>query len=428
MDFLVRIASLVRKELLAVLRDKKSRLALIIPPIIQIAIFGYAATMNVTRVPYAVLDKDGGEAASQYIADLEGTGIFQRQATAATEKDIDRMIDNREIVVGLTIPPDFSRNIQTGRPASLQLIADGRNTNTAAIALSYGQQIASAYGADLLSQNGGSSPVEIESRAWFNPNLITRWFIVPGLIAVLVLINSILSGALSIAREREEGTFDQLLVAPYTPGEILLGKGTASVITGIIQAVFVVLVAMFWFRIPFQGSIWLLSAALLLFIVTAAAIGLCISSFAQSLQQAIVGTFLLLVPMVMLSGFATPISSMPEIFQSLTLLNPMRYGLELIQRIFLEGASFLDLWPLFAAIMAVTVVAVLAAVFSFHHKNFLTPLPSLRNTRKPPCPEFPRFIFSSCQSRHRHKNTCIRPVFSILFLSFLGNMGSSFNG
>ena len=366
MDFLVRIASLVRKELLAVLRDKKSRLALIIPPIIQIAIFGYAATMNVTRVPYAVLDKDGGEAASQYIADLEGTGIFQRQATAATEKDIDRMIDNREIVVGLTIPPDFSRNIQTGRPASLQLIADGRNTNTAAIA--YGQQIASAYGAALLSQNGVSSPVEIESRAWFNPNLITRWFIVPGLIAVLVLINSILSGALSIAREREEGTFDQLLVAPYTPGEILLGKGTASVITGIIQAVFVVLVAMFWFRIPFQGSIWLLSAALLLFIVTAAAIGLCISSFAQSLQQAIVGTFLLLVPMVMLSGFATPISSMPEIFQSLTLLNPMRYGLELIQRIFLEGAGFLDLWPLFAAIMAVTVVAVLAAVFSFHHK------------------------------------------------------------
>jgi len=210
MDFLVRIASLVRKELLAVLRDKKSRLALIIPPIIQIAIFGYAATMNVTRVPYAVLDKDGGEAASQYIADLEGTGIFQRQATAATEKDIDRMIDNREIVVGLTIPPDFSRNIQTGRPASLQLIADGRNTNTAAIALSYGQQIASAYGAALLSQNGVSSPVEIESRAWFNPNLITRWFIVPGLIAVLVLINSILSGALSIAREREEGTFDHL--------------------------------------------------------------------------------------------------------------------------------------------------------------------------------------------------------------------------
>lgn len=278
MDFLIRITSLVRKELLAVLRDKKSRLALIIPPIIQIAIFGYAATMNVTRVPYAVLDKDGGEAAAQYIADLEGTGIFRRQAAAATEKDIDRMIDNREIVVGLTIPPDFSRSIQTGRPASLQLIADGRNTNTAAIALSYGQQIAAAYGADLLSKNGGSSPVETESRAWFNPNLITRWFIVPGLIAVLVLINSILSGSLSIAREREEGTFDQLLVAPYTPGEILLGKGTASVVTGIMQAVFVVLVAMFWFRIPFQGSIWLLSAALLLFIVTAAAIGLCISS------------------------------------------------------------------------------------------------------------------------------------------------------
>lgn len=148
--------------------------------------------------------------------------------------------------------------------------------------------------------------MEIETRSWFNPNLITRWFIVPGLIAVLALINSILSGALSIAREREEGTFDQLLVAPYNPGEILLGKGIATVITGSMQAVFVVLVAMFWFRIPFQGSIWLLATAILLFIITATAIGLCISSFAQSLQQAIVGTFLLLVPMVMLSGLRHP--------------------------------------------------------------------------------------------------------------------------
>ena len=162
MDFFVRITSLVKKELLAVLRDKKSRMALIIPPIIQICIFGYAATMNVTRVPYAVLDKDGGESAAQYIADLEGTGIFRRQAAASTEKDIDRMIDNREIVIGLTIPPDFSRNLQTGRPASLQLIADGRNANTAAIALGYAQQIASAFGADLTARNGGASPVLVQ--------------------------------------------------------------------------------------------------------------------------------------------------------------------------------------------------------------------------------------------------------------------------
>lgn len=368
MDFLIRLASLIRKELLAVLRDTKSRMALIIPPIIQIAIFGYAATMNVSRVPYAVLDKDGGETATQYIADLEGTGIFQRQATVTTEKDIDRMIDNKEIIIGLIIPPDFSRNIQTGRTASIQLIADGRNTNTAAIALSYGQQIASAYGVNILTQKGSISSVEIESRAWFNPNLITRWFIVPGLIAVLILINSVLSGSLSIAREREEGTFDQLLVAPYTPSEILLGKGAATVITGTMQAIFVVLIAMFWFRIPFYGSIWLLSLSLLLFIITATAIGLCISSFAQSLQQAIVGTFLLLVPMVMLSGFATPISSMPDIFQKLTIINPMRYGLELIQRIFLEGSGFLDLWHLFTAIIIVAAVAILTAILSFHRK------------------------------------------------------------
>ena len=436
MDFFVRITSLVKKELLAVLRDKKSRMALIIPPIIQICIFGYAATMNVTRVPYAVLDKDGGESAAQYIADLEGTGIFRRQAAASTEKDIDRMIDNRKIVIGLTIPPDFSRNLQTGRPASLQLIADGRNANTAAIALGYAQQIASAFGADLAARNGGASPVEIETRSWFNPNLITRWFIVPGLIAVLALINSILSGALSIAREREEGTFDQLLVAPYNPGEILLGKGIATVITGSMQAVFVVLVAMFWFRIPFQGSIWLLATAILLFIITATAIGLCISSFAQSLQQAIVGTFLLLVPMVMLSGFATPISSMPDIFQDLTLLNPMRYGLELIQRIFLEGAGFLDLWPLFGAILIVTAVSVFAAIFSFHHKIsrreprlFLPPIPECAprpdNSAVQPFafrPTFPSNFVT------RIKTLASGPFFIFYLSRSDWNMGSSFNG
>ena len=428
MDFLVRIASLVRKELLAVLRDKKSRLALIIPPIIQIAIFGYAATMNVTRVPYAVLDKDGGEAASQYIADLEGTGIFQRQATAATEKDIDRMIDNREIVVGLTIPPDFSRNIQTGRPASLQLIADGRNTNTAAIALSYGQQIASAYGADLLSQNGGSSPVEIESRAWFNPQphhpLVHRSR--PHRRARAHQLHPLRR---ALHRPRTGGRhLRPASRRPIHPGEILLGKGTASVVTGIMQAVFVVLVAMFWFRIPFQGSIWLLSAALLLFIVTAAAIGLCISSFAQSLQQAIVGTFLLLVPMVMLSGFATPISSMPEIFQDLTLLNPMRYGLELIQRIFLEGAGFLDLWPLSRPSWPLPWRPSWQPSSLFIIKSPDAPflLPGISGNL--PARNFPVPHFHHANPVTGIKNTCIRPVFSILFLSFLGNMGSSFNG
>lgn len=367
MDFFIRLFSLIRKELLAVMRDKKSRMALIIPPVIQICIFGYAATLNVTRVPYAVLDQDGGEAATRYIAGLEGTGIFQRQATAATQQDIDRLIDKQEIVIGLTIPPDFSRKLQTGQPAAIQLIADARNSNTAAIALSYGQQIAARLGAALQTRDGDNL-IEAEYRAWFNPNLITRWFVVPGLIAVLALINTLLSASLSIAREREEGTFDQLLVAPYAPWEILLGKGFATVVTGSMQTLIAVLVAMFWFSIPFQGSLWLLTAALLLFIVAAAAVGLCISSFAQSLQQAIVGTFMLVVPMVMLSGFATPVSSMPDIFQAITRLNPMRYGLELVQRIFLEGAGFMDLWPLFAAMMAVTTIAIVTALFSFRHK------------------------------------------------------------
>ena len=370
MDLLVRLFSLVKKELLAVMRDKKSRMALLIPPLIQICIFGYAATLNVTRVPYAVLDNDRGELATRYLAKLEGCGIFQPYAYVNSEKELNELIDSKKVVVSVNIPSDFSRNIEVGNPASIQIIADGRNSNTAAIALSYARQIANTYGSEIIQNRGINFPIQIDDRSWFNPNLITRWFVVPGLIAVLVLINSVLSGALSIAREREEGTFDQLLVSPFTPLEILAGKGLSTLVTGSIQAIFVVLVTMFWFKIPFQGSLWLLCGAILLFIIAAAAIGLCISSFANSLQQAIVGTFLLIVPMVMLSGFATPISSMPDFFQDLTLFNPMRYGLEIIQRIFLEGAGIHDLWHLFAAIISVTVVAILAAIFSFHHKMY----------------------------------------------------------
>ncbi len=368
MDFFIRIYALVKKELLAVLRDRKSRTALIITPIIQICLFGYAATMNISYVPYAVLDRDGGQLARQFIADLEGTGIFVRQATVSSEKDINRLIDDKSIVLGVTIPADFSRNLQTGRTAAVQMIADGRNANTAAIAMGYAQHIAANYGAVIAAEQGMMSPVAIESRAWFNPNLITRWFIVPGLIGVLVLINSVLAGSLSIAREREEGTFDQLLVAPYSPWEILLGKGLATLTTGGGQALFVVLVTMFWFDIPFQGSLFLLILAILLFIAAGSAIGLCISAFSHSLQQAIVGTFMLVVPMIMLSGFATPVSSMPDIFQHLTLVNPMRYGLELIQRIYLEGAGMTDLWREFTAITVVTSCMAGAALLSFRSK------------------------------------------------------------
>ncbi len=368
MDFFIRIYALVKKELLAVLRDKKSRTALIVTPIIQICLFGYAATMNINYVPYAVLNRDGGLAAGQFIADLEGTGIFVRRATVNSEKDMNSLLDDKSIVLGVSIPADFSRNVQTGRTASVQMIADGRNANTAALAMGYAQHIAANYGAAIAAEQGIKPPVAIESRAWFNPNLITRWFIVPGLMGVLVLINSVLAGSLSIAREREEGTFDQLLVAPYSPWQILLGKGLATLTTGAGQTLFVLLVAMFWFNIPFQGSLCLLISAILLFITAGAAIGLCISAFSYSLQQAIVGTFLLVVPMVMLSGFATPVSCMPDIFQKMTLLNPMRYGLELIQRIYLEGAGLTDLWREFAAITVVTAGMAGVALLSFRSK------------------------------------------------------------
>lgn len=365
-DFITRQLALIVKELLAVLRDGKSRVAVIVPPVIQICLFGYAATLDVNTVPYALQDLDHSQWSRMYAADLDGSGIFHRVATVSSNRELDELMARKEIVLAVTIPRNFAREVEQGCTGSIQMIADGRNSNTAGIALSYAREIASAFNYRHLPQTENAVPnVRIESRAWFNPNMITRVFMIPCLLAVLALLDTVLSSSLSIAREREEGTFDQLLVAPYRPSEIILGKGLATMAISCVQSTCVLLIILYWFKIPFQGSYWLLALAMFLFIMTSAAIGLCISSYSKSLQQAIVGTFLLVVPMVMLSGFATPIESMPEFFQDLTLLNPMRYGMTIMQRIFLEGAGLAELWDQFLVVFGIAFISIAASLVAF---------------------------------------------------------------
>lgn len=365
-DFIVRQIALIIKELLAVLRDRKSRMAVIGPPMLQICLFGYAATLDVNTVPYALQDLDHSQWSRDYVAALEGSGIFYRVATVNSNREIDDLMEGKDIVLGITIPQGFSRNLERNRVGEVQIIADGRNSNTAGIALSYAQDIASGFNRRHTVKTEISSPdILIESRAWFNPNMVTRVFMIPCLLAVLALLDTVLSASLSIAREREEGTFDQLLVAPYRPSEIILGKGLSIMAISCVQGTCVLMVILYWFRIPFQGSYGLLALAMILFIMTSSAIGLCISSYAHSLQQAIVGTFLLVVPMVMLSGFATPIESMPEIFQDLTLLNPMRYGMTIMQRIFLEGAGLAELWKQFLVVFGIAAISIAASLAAF---------------------------------------------------------------
>jgi pyoluteorin transport system permease protein len=351
LDILLRIVALTRKELLAILKDPRSRVILVVPPILQSLIFGYAATYDLNVVPYAVLDQDHSAASHELLANLEGSGVFQRVANLQQAQDITTTIDDRRALLVVQIPPDFQRNLALGRPANLQVIADGRNSNTAGTAMGYVNAVVEGFNARWRAAHGlPQPPLQVSVRAWYNPNLETRWHMIPSLIGTLTLLQTMVLTAMSVAREREDGTLDQLLVTPFQPAEIMAGKALPSVLIGYVQATLILLVAQLWFRIPFSGSFVTLYVGLGAFLLAAVGIGLLISAAVATMQQAMLFSFMVLMPFALLSGLATPISSMPDWLQTITLVNPLRYSIDLAQRVYLEAVDLRtllpDLWPL----------------------------------------------------------------------------------
>lgn len=348
---LLRVASLVRKEVLALLRDPRSRVILFVPPLLQSLLFGYAATFDLNHAPYAVYDEDRSAASADLLARMDGSGVFERVATIRRSSDIARLIDDRDALLVLRIGPDFERKISAGQQADIQLIADGRNSNTAGTAVSYVSAIVSGFNADWRAAHDmPDPPVRTSVRAWYNGNLETSWNMIPGMIGTITMLQVLLLTALSVAREREDGTFDQLLVTPIRPSEIMLGKALPSTVIGLIQATIILLVAQLWFRIPFAGSFVTLYAGLIPFVIASVGIGLFISSLVASMQQAMLFSFILLMPFILLSGLATPIANMPDLFQWITLIDPLRYALDITRRVYLEGAGLGqlmgDIWPM----------------------------------------------------------------------------------
>ncbi len=367
MESVRRILALIRKELLAILKDPRSRFTVLGPPIIQTLIFGYAATYDLNQVRYAVYDQDRSEASRQFLADMDGSGTFRRVANLRDQREIAPLIDNRSVLVVVQIGQDFERRLLLGQPADVQVIADGRNSNTAGTALNYIGAIADSFNASWRRTHGSPPPpVQAVPRAWYNPNLETRWYMVPGMIGMLTLVQMVIITAMSVAREREQGTFDQLLVTPFRPVEIMIGKSVPSILIGMAQVTMVLTLALFWFKIPFQGSLFTLYLGVLLFLIAAVGIGLMVSSAAATMQQALLGSFLTIMPFAMLSGLNTPISNMPRKVQYVTLINPLRYVISIIHRVFLEAASFreiaTDLWPL--ALIAVCSLSIAVWMFS----------------------------------------------------------------
>lgn len=347
-----RIRALIIKELLTVMRNRQSRVILIVPPLVQMLVFAFAATQEVTNVRIGVLNKDLGIAARDLVARFQGSPNFSKVLFLRSEAELAQAIDSRDALLVLHIQEDFSRDVAARRPATVQLILDGRRSNAAQIVEGYAVAIVSAFNAELseFQPHAKSTTSVVVGRIWFNPNQKGTWSTVPALVAILTTLMGLVVTALTVARERELGTFEQLLVSPLSPFEIIVGKTVPAMIIGLIEATGMVLVGVFIFQVPFYGSLLLLYAAMVVYLFSIIGVGLFISALSMTQQQAILGAFVFMVPAMLLSGFASPIENMPDWLQTLTLVNPVRYFIVIVKGIFLKGMSTAvvmhHVWPM----------------------------------------------------------------------------------
>ena len=366
-----QILALTLKEFLALLRDKRSRVVLIVPPVVQLLVFGFAATFDLNQVPVAVYNQDRGAESRELIAKISGSPSFEVVKNIYHDDEVAPLVNNREVLMVVHIEENFSAHLRRGEPASLQAILDGRNSNTAMIAMNYLRTILFDYNRNWLLTRSQTAPmVRLETRAWYNESLRSRWFIVPGIMGLLMLVVALLVTALSVAREREAGTFDQLLVTPLQPIEILIGKAIPGIIIGLLEASLILAISVAFFDIPLRGDLGALYLGVVLFLLAVVGVGLMISSIAMTQQQAILGAFFFLVPAIVLSGFSTPIANMPELVQYLTYLDPLRYFLVIVRGVALEGDSY-DLlihqyWPM----LIIGIVSLTTAGWLFRRRMY----------------------------------------------------------
>jgi ABC-2 type transport system permease protein len=398
-----RLLALIAKEFLTLLKDPKSRTVVILPPLLQTIIFGYAATFDLVDVPCAIYDEDRSTASRELAARVAGSPTFRVVAELRRDADMARYLDAGQVRLVLRIGQGFERALTlrgavggmtsgtaggdaantspVPSPASsqapsqapsqtvVQAIADGRNSNTAGLALNYMASIVDDFGARYVAAHGGQPrPSTLMTRAWHNPNLLSRWFFVPGIVVMVTMVVTLIITALSVAREREQGTFDQMLVTPYRPTELLIGKAAPGFLVGLFEASLIVAMAVFWFGVPLRGSLLTLYAGLVLFLFSVVGIGLMISSLSVTMQQGLLGMFLFTMPAAILSGFATPIANMAEPVQWLTWVNPMRYVLIIVRGVFLEGADLALLAPQLWPLALIGAVCMAAAGWLFRHR------------------------------------------------------------
>ncbi|MDR3435365.1 ABC transporter permease [Telmatospirillum sp.] len=364
-----RLKALIVKEMLAVLRDPKSRAILIVPPVVQLLVFSYATTLDVKNADVMVLNHDRGQWGQELVRRIDGAPTISTIRFAQNPAAIRAEIDNQRVIAAVEIGPTFSRDIESGRPADVQIILDGRRSNASQIVAGYLSRIVTDLADDTpAGKRSASTAVTVVPRNWFNPNLLSQWSMVPGLVGIIALLIGLVVTALSIARERESGTFDQLMVSPLRTHEILIGKMTPPMIIGLLQISLFIAVAVFFFEIPFRGSLPILYGSAVFYLAAVVGLGLFISAMSMTQQQAILGAFLLMVPIILLSGFATPIDNMPHWLQPITLIDPLRYFLVIVKGVFLRDLPLSEVIDNTIPLALIAVATLSAAAWLFRRR------------------------------------------------------------
>jgi ABC-2 type transport system permease protein len=370
-----RLRGMLIKEFIQVFRDQRTRFLLIAPPVIQMLVFGYAATLEVRHIPTAVLDYDNSQASRDLISRFVASPYFNVSARVRDRREISGLIDRGVTMVAVQINAGFAQDLRKGQTARLQVIVDSSNSNTALIAAGYINQMAARFAQEYQQERlWASAPLTaaqlpflvLDRRPWYNVDLDSQWFFVPGVIGNLILVMVVSLTAFAVVREREIGTLEQIMVTPIGRMEFILGKTVPFFLIGLLDTVLVSVVGTLWFGVPFRGTISVLALGAVLFILCMLGIGLFISTISRTQQQAMVSGFFFNMPAITFSGFGTPISSMPEWMQSLTYLNPLRYFLEVLRGTYLKGVGLDVLWPQMTAMAGLAALMLAVSVARFH--------------------------------------------------------------
>jgi ABC-2 type transport system permease protein len=380
-----RVFEIVRKEFRQTLREPRMRALLLGPPLAQLLIFGYAVNLDVDQVKVAWIDQDRTPASRELRAAFVGSRRFQMVAAPASQRDGVRLLDKGEVQAVVAVPPNFARDLNRGVTASVQALVDGSNSNTAAIVSSYAGQVIARFAAAQLGAgqrrklvgptvaSGGPiglavPTIDVRTRVWFNPDLLSRDYFVPGVVVNIITLVTIMLTAMAVVREKEIGTLEQLMVSPIRPFELMVGKTLPFAVAGLFQVALVTTAALLVFSIPLRGSVLLLLLASVLFLMTTLGIGLFVSTISQTQQQALLGSFFFFMPAFMLSGFAFPVRNMPLPVQWLSYLDPVRYFIQIVRGIFLKGSGLAALWPDLLALLVYGSLILTASALRFHKR------------------------------------------------------------